>query len=113
MSRFANAKMLTVFGCSDNVRFLITFFSYAIPLSVALISYLLRAIADMTCSNHSHVCRKSSDFFSHIYAVVVMFLMIVAATKAKQIKDLFQKLKAAFEVMNNGGAAAGDKKKKD
>jgi hypothetical protein len=63
----------------------------------------------MTCSSHSHVCRKSSDFLSHIYAVVVIFLMIVAGTKAKQIKDVMNKVKAAFAVMNDGG----DKKKKD
>jgi hypothetical protein len=55
------------------------------------------------------VCRKSSDFLSHIYAVVVIFLMIVAGTKAKQIKDVMNKVKAAFAVMNDGG----DKKKKD
>ena len=62
----------------------------------------------MTCSSHSHVCRKGSDFFSHIYAVVVIFLMIVAGTKAKQIKDLINKLKTAFEVMNDGGKAKKD-----
>ena len=62
----------------------------------------------MTCSSHSHVCRKSSDLFSHIYAVVVFFLMIVAGTKAKQIKDLIQKFKTAFEVMSDGGKAKKD-----
>eukprot|EP00934_Nitzschia_sp_Nitz4_P008245 Nitzschia sp. Nitz4//scaffold42_size132992//87720//89495//NITZ4_003408-RA/size132992-processed-gene-0.16-mRNA-1//1//CDS//3329551745//8235//frame0 len=84
---------------------------YALPLTVALIAFVLRWIADSTCSPYSQVCRKSSDFLSHVYAVVVIFLMIVGATKAKQIKDLFQKIKAALEVMSVD--AGGSKQKKD
>lgn len=83
--------------------------SYALPLTVALVAFILRWIADMTCSPYSQVCRKSSDLLSHIYAVVVIFLVIVAATKAKQIKDLVNKVKAAFEMMNSDG----NKQKKD
>jgi len=77
--------------------------TYALPLAIALVAFILRWIADMTCSSYSQVCRKSSDFLSHIYAVVVIFLMIVGGTKAKQIKDLVNKMKTAFEVMSSDG----------
>ena len=36
---------------------------------------------------------------SHIYAVVVIFLIIVAATKAKQLQDMFSKVKTAVNLM--------------
>jgi atlastin len=84
-------------------------YSYALPLSVAFAAFILRWIADMTCSPYSQICRTSSEFLSHIYAVVIIFLLIVGATKAKQIKDLINKVKAAFEMMNSDGG----KQKKD
>lgn len=79
-------------------------------MGVALAAFILRWIADTTCSPYSQVCRTSSDFLSHIYAVVICFLMIVGATKAKQIKDLVHRLKAAFEALNTADAG---KLKKD
>ena len=45
---------------------------------------------------------------SHLYAVVIIFLLIVGATKAKQVKEFADKVKAAFAVMN-----ADTKVKKD
>lgn len=84
--------------------------SYAIPLTVALVAFILRWIADATCSPYSHVCRKSSDLFSHIYAVVIIFLLIVGATKAKQVKDFVNKIKTVLETMNGNG---GGKQKRD
>lgn len=69
------------------------------PLTVALTAFILRWIADATCSPYSHVCRKSSDLLSHIYAVVIIFMMIVGATKAKQLKDFANRLKSAFQMM--------------
>jgi hypothetical protein len=82
--------------------FLICLYRYALPLSVALIAFILRWIADATCSPYSHVCRKSSDLLSHIYAVVMIFLLIVGATKAKQVKELFNKVKSAIQVLSGG-----------
>jgi atlastin len=73
---------------------------------VALIAFILRWIADATCSPYSNVCRKSSDLLSHIYAVVMIFLLIVGATKAKQVKELFDKVKSALQVL------LGDNKQK-
>lgn len=36
---------------------------------------------------------------SHLYAVVISFMLIIAATKAKQISEYVQRLKAAFEMI--------------
>ena len=75
---------------------------------VAFVSFVLRWIADATCSPYSTVCKKSSDFLSHIYAVVVFFLVFVAVTKAKQVRELFQKIRAAVQLLMSDG-----KEKKD
>jgi atlastin len=77
---------------------------------IAFMSYVLRKIADLTCSEWSQVCRASSDMLSHIYSVVVIFLLIVAATKAQQISAVLRKVKTAIEVMASDG---GTKKKHD
>ena len=82
--------------------------SYALPLTVALVSFILRWIADATCSPYSTVCKKSSDFLSHIYAVVVIFLLIVGATKAKQVKEVVEKVKGAVLLLSDGGKAKKD-----
>jgi hypothetical protein len=37
-------------------------------------------------------------------------MMIIGATKAKQIKDLLERVKSAFQLMNEGG---GGKQKND
>lgn len=96
---------------NDSRNPLAGFETYALPLTVALVAFILRWIADTTCSPYSKVCRKSSDFLSHVYAVVVIFLLIVGATKAKQIKDLVNKVKTAFEVMNSNSSDNGKQKK--
>ena len=81
-------------------------------------SYILRTIADATCSSWSQTCRASSDALSHILAVAFIFLFIVYLTKAKQIHDKFKQIKSAASVMfaDDGGSAskgATDKKKQD
>jgi hypothetical protein len=83
--------------------------SYIIPLSIALIAYVLRVIADTTCSSWSSVCRSSSDFLSHLYAVVLCFMLILAATKAQQIKAVVNRITGALElVMEDRGKAKKD-----
>jgi hypothetical protein len=81
--------------------------SYAIPLTVALASFILRFVADHTCSPYSDVCKKSSEFFSHVYAVVICFMLIVAVTKAQQVKELIQRIKTASQLLTD---ASKDKK---
>jgi len=79
---------------------------YLIPMTIAAVSIVLRWVADSTCSGWSSTCRAGSEFLSHVYAVVFFFMIIVASTKAKQIKDLLKRLMTAFE------ALAGDSKDK-
>jgi hypothetical protein len=78
-----------------------SFRSYAIPLTVALGSFILRFLADHTCSPYSDVCKKSSEFFSHVYAVVICFMLIVGLTKAQQVKELIQRIKNVAQVLND------------
>jgi len=77
--------------------------TYIIPLTVATASYILRAIADMTCSSYSQTCRNTSELLSHIYAVVIIFLIIIGATKAQQVKEFFGRLKGAVELVASNG----------
>lgn len=92
--------------------------TFLIPSGIAVMSYILRTIADATCSSWSQTCRASSDALSHILAVAFIFLFIVYLTKAKQIHDKFKQIKSAASVMfaDDGGSAskgATDKKKQD
>jgi hypothetical protein len=68
----------------------------------------MRVFADSTCSSWSTVCRKSSDAFGHLYAVVLCFLFILAATKAQQIKGMLQRIKSAIELIMDGGKSKQD-----
>ena len=56
----------------------------------------------MTCSSYSQTCRNTSELLSHIYAVVIIFLIIIGATKAQQLKEFFGRLKGAVELVANG-----------
>ena len=81
---------------------------------IATLAVVLRWFTDMTCSPYSSVCRAASDVFSHTSAVVWCFLLIVGATKFKQIKDFLFKVKAALEAVAAPPAAAqGNKEKRD
>ncbi|KAL3904482.1 MAG: hypothetical protein SGILL_010052 [Bacillariaceae sp.] len=77
--------------------------TYALPLTIAFVAYILGTIADWTCAPWSQVCRRSSEFFSHIYAVTICFMVIIVATKAKQVKELFERVKSAFQLLSDGG----------
>eukprot|EP01082_Thalassiosira_pseudonana_P013915 g11758.t1 g11758 contig6:543997-544511(-) len=82
---------------------LLGFETYILPMAIAVISYVLRFIADFTCSEWSTTCRASSDMLSHIYMAVFFFLIIVASTKAKQISDLLERIKAAIRMLSDSG----------
>jgi len=85
--------------------------TYIVPITIATVSYILRGIADLTCSNVSQTCRNTSELLSHIYAVVVMFMLIILATKAQQVKEFLTRMKGALQLVANSG---GDTKlKKD
>jgi len=77
---------------------------YMVPAVVAFAAGFLRWLTDMTCSPYATVCKHASDFFSHTSWVVTIFILLVAATKYKQIKDAFTKFKAAFDAMSDNKA---------
>ena len=87
----------------DSFR-VIHYHRYLLPMIVAGISFILRWIADFTCSGWSQTCRASSEVFSHIYMVVFFFLVIVASTKAKQISDFVDRGKAAYRMLTDSKA---------
>lgn len=84
---------------------LLGFETYILPMAVAGISFILRWIADLTCSGWSQTCKASSDLLSHVYMAVFFFLVIVGSTKAKQISDLLDRLKAAIQLLVNDGSS--------
>ena len=73
-------------------------------------SVILRWITDFTCTSWSQTCKVGSDVLLHIYQVVFFFIIIIGATKAKQIGDALKRVKKALEVMSENG---GSKDKKD
>jgi hypothetical protein len=76
-----------------------------VPSIVAGASYSMRLLTDATCS--ATMCRSASEAFSHAYLVIGFFILIIAGTKFKQIKDAMYRMKQAYDVMTN------DKAKKD
>ena len=85
--------------CNEVPHFCPPIFSYLLPAVVAALSYILRWLADFTCSEWSQTCRASSELLSHIYMVVFFFLVIVGSTKAKQLKEVVDRLKAAYSMI--------------
>lgn len=85
---------------------LLGFETYLLPMVVACMSYILRWLADFTCSEWSQTCRASSELLSHIYMVVFFFLVIVASTKAKQISEMLDRVKAAYRMFTDAPAKA-------
>lgn len=83
---------------------------YIIPGTIAIVSVVMRWITDSTCSSWSSTCRAGSEFFSHIYAMVFFFMLIVAATKAKQMKELLKRIMTAIDALAGDGGSSKDKK---
>lgn len=83
---------------------------YIIPGAIAIVSVVMRWITDSTCSSWSSTCRAGSEFFSHIYAMVFFFMLIVAATKAKQMKELLKRIMTAIDALAGDGGSSKDKK---
>ena len=77
---------------------LLGFETWLLPMAMAFAAYILRWLTDMTCSPYSQVCKAGSEILSHTYAVVFCFLAILAATKMKQIQELWTKVMKALEV---------------
>lgn len=82
---------------------------YIIPLCVGFFSIFFRWVADWTCSSWSQTCKASSDVLSHIYQVVIFFILINGATKAKQISELMSRLKTALTALSGSDVTAEKK----
>jgi hypothetical protein len=80
-------------------------------MAVAFAAYILRWIADWTCSPYSQYCRTASENLSHFYVGVVFFMIMIGATKAKQVKDFFDRVKAVVQLVLNEGSEGGKTKK--
>mmetsp|Transcript_12941 Transcript_12941/g.24309 ORF Transcript_12941/g.24309 Transcript_12941/m.24309 type:complete len:630 (-) Transcript_12941:1197-3086(-) len=97
---------------NDSRNPLLGFETYIIPLAIGAMSVVLRWIADFTCSSWSQTCRVGSEVLSHVYQVVFFFIVIVAATKAKQVSEAAVRVKKAFEVMSSN-SSGGTKEKSE
>ncbi|GMH93621.1 hypothetical protein TrST_g2917 [Triparma strigata] len=75
------------------------FETYVLPCIVAVSSYILRTIVDLSCTSWSQTCKASSDVLGQVTSVILLFLLIVAATKAKLISARFNQVKSALMVM--------------
>lgn len=96
------AKDYEVFvSLNDGRNPLLGFETYLLPMLVAGVSFILRWIADFTCSSWSQTCAASSEVLSHVYMVVFFFLIIVASTKVKQISDLLDRVKTAYRMLTD------------
>jgi len=79
-----------------------------IPGLISLVSYILRKIADMTCTSWSQTCKASSDILSEISTVVLLFMLIVFLTKAKEFSLLLQKIKKIYHTLFGGSVNKQD-----
>eukprot|EP00565_Helicotheca_tamesis_P005823 CAMPEP_0185730704 /NCGR_PEP_ID=MMETSP1171-20130828/10738_1 /TAXON_ID=374046 /ORGANISM="Helicotheca tamensis, Strain CCMP826" /LENGTH=621 /DNA_ID=CAMNT_0028399815 /DNA_START=84 /DNA_END=1949 /DNA_ORIENTATION=- len=84
---------------------------YILPMSVAIISFLLRWIADHTCTSWSQTCKVGSDVLSEVYTVGFLFMLIISATRAKQISDSVKRIRKALKAVSSdsGGSAVNTK----
>ena len=76
--------------------------SVFVPLVIAFISFVLRYIADSTCSSWSQTCKASSDLLAEIYTILFLFLLIVASTKMKQMNEIYEKVKDTWHLLQFG-----------
>jgi atlastin len=57
---------------------------YILPLAVGMAAFVLRWIADTSCSSWSTTCARASDSLGHVYASIFFFILIVSAGRIKQ-----------------------------
>mmetsp|Transcript_37072 Transcript_37072/g.86486 ORF Transcript_37072/g.86486 Transcript_37072/m.86486 type:complete len:646 (-) Transcript_37072:406-2343(-) len=81
----------------------------ALPVTVAVVSYFLRFTTDVTCSSWSETCSLASEKLSHIYTVVIIFLLIIASTKFHLMKQHFGRFMDIALAMSgaNAGSSQG------
>lgn len=79
-----------------------------LPLTVAAVSYVMRIVADVTCSGWSQTCKASSAVLSEVYTVVFIFLLIVASTKAQALKQQYRRIAEVVKVVIGGNTGSSE-----
>ncbi len=64
---------------------------YAIPMGIAVVAFILRWIADTSCSSWSSTCKLTSEIMGHLYMAIFTVLLIISAGR---IKGLYSHLRA-------------------
>jgi atlastin len=82
---------------------------YIVPAILAVVSYVMRTFLDMTCAPHATVCQVGRDIFHHSYTVVLLFMVIVAATKYHQLKEVWGRAWQALTLIMDGGGGKSHK----
>ena len=61
---------------------------YIVPLVIAFIAFVLRWVAETSCSReHRTLCTNVSDAMGHIYVGIFTFIAILSANRIKQGYD--------------------------
>jgi len=106
-----NQRFYTYEKLNESRNPLAGFETFIFPTGIAVLSYILRNLADMTCSSWSQTCRAGSDALSHILAVSVLFLGIVYATKAKHVNEKISHIIAACNTVLSLGETTSKEKR--
>jgi len=84
---------------NDSRNPLAGFETYVLPVIVAVGSYILRTVVDLSCTSWSQTCKASSDVLGQVTSVILLFLLIVGISKAKLISARVNQFKSALQVM--------------
>lgn len=74
------------------------------PLTIGIISFLLRHVTDASCSSWSQTCQRGSEILVEVYTIITLFLMIIASTKHKQISEMYSRLSGAVSILLSGAS---------
>jgi len=84
--------------------------TFIVPAFIAIISWISRWFVDLTCSPYSAVCKAGSEALHHTWWVVFFFLVLVGATKYRQLKDSFARFYKVIDMMMKDGDSSKPKK---
>ena len=60
---------------------------YLVPMGIAAAAFVLRHLADASCSSWSTTCRRTSEGLGNVYVVIFLFIAISSAGRIKQFID--------------------------
>jgi hypothetical protein len=66
---------------------------YLIPMVVALMAFILRWVAETSCSRHHRsLCTNMSDAMGHIYVGIITFIVIMSANRIRQFVEYMRQI---------------------